>query len=181
MLTWLIVYLWLCVSLLSSLFLGESCPARGWQCCWEIKEHTSLWLGGMLQRRSWLWNKFFIRQVFLPDLCLQPYLPLMNDDVHVKFWLICLLLLCIWMIMLHNMFYVLNYHASALYACMFMFMGLDTQLIWCVVASSSSIEGLGTLQCGIRALVAAWAWMGCEDAVTELMLQQLGLRGPWKD
>ena len=33
--------------------LVESCPASGWQCCWEIDEHTVLWLGGTLQRCSW--------------------------------------------------------------------------------------------------------------------------------
>ena len=50
---------------------------------------------------------------------------------------------------------------------------------WCMVASSSPIGGSGTLQCGTRALVATWAWMGHEYAVTELMLQHLGLKGPW--
>ena len=29
--------------------------------------------------------------------------------------------------------------------------------VWCLAASSSLIGGSGTLQCGIRALVAAWA------------------------
>ena len=43
-----------------------------------------------------------------------------------------------------------------------MFMGLDPWVIWCIVASSSRVRGLGTLQCGIIALVAAWAWMGHE-------------------
>ena len=47
-----------------------------------------------------------------------------------------------------------------------------------LVASSSPVGGSGTLQCGIVALVAAWARMGHEDAVTEVMLQHLGLRGP---
>ena len=86
----------------------------------------------------------------------------MNADWYV------LLPLCIWMIMFWNMFYVFKYHASTLYICMFMFMGLDAQMIWYIVASSSSVGGLGMLQCGIRALVAAWAWMGREDEVTEL-------------
>ena len=36
---------------------GKSCPNWGWQCCWEIKENTSLWLGGTLQRHSWLRDK----------------------------------------------------------------------------------------------------------------------------
>ena len=38
-----------------------------------------------------------------------------------------------------------------------------------LVASSSPVRGSGTLQCGIRALVGAWALMGREDAVTELI------------
>ena len=33
---------------------GKSCSARGWQCCWETKEHIGLWLGGTLQ-----WHSFF--------------------------------------------------------------------------------------------------------------------------
>ena len=45
---------WLCISLQLSLILKESCPARGWQHCWEIDEKASLWLGGTLQQRSWL-------------------------------------------------------------------------------------------------------------------------------
>ena len=60
---------------------------------------------------------------------------------------------------------------------MFMFMGLFAQMFDGLVASSSPVEGLGTLQYGIRAKVAAWACMGHEDAVIELMLQHLGLRG----
>ena len=47
-----------------------------------------------------------------------------------------------------------------------------------LVASSSPVGGSRTLQCGIRAKVAAWASMGHEDVVTECMLQHLGLRGP---
>ena len=49
---------------------------------------------------------------------------------------------------------------------------------YCIVASSSSVGGSGTLQCGIKDLVAAWAWMGHEDVVTKLMLQHLGLKRP---
>ena len=45
--------------------------------------------------------------------------------------------------MLHNMFYVFKYHVSKLYACMFMFKGLDVQLIWFLVASSCRSEGRG--------------------------------------
>ena len=49
-----------------------------------------------------------------------------------------------------------------------------------MVASSLPVRGLGTLQYGIRAKIVAWAWMGHEDAMTELMLQHLGLSGPWE-
>ena len=38
----------LCVSLRWPLSLEESCPAGGLQFCWEIDEHTGLWLGGTL-------------------------------------------------------------------------------------------------------------------------------------
>ena len=41
------------------------------------------------------------------------------------------------------------------YVCMFM--GLVSQIANGMVASSSSVKGSGTLQCGIRANVAAWA------------------------
>ena len=41
--------------------------------------------------------------------------------------------------------------------CMHMFMGLVARMVKGLVASSSSVGGSGTLQCGIRAHVAAWA------------------------
>ena len=45
----LLIYVFLAVGKPArSLFLGKSCLAWGWQCCWEIKEHTGLWLGGTL-------------------------------------------------------------------------------------------------------------------------------------
>ena len=44
-----------------------------------------------------------------------------------------------------------------------------------LVASSSLVEGLGTLQYGVRTKVAAWAWMGREDAVTNPSLQHWDL------
>ena len=65
--------------------------------------------------------------------------------------------------------------------CIFMFMGLVSRMFNDIVASSSPVRGSGTLQNGIRALVAAWVWMGHKDEVTELMLQYLGLWGPWKN
>ena len=54
-----------------------------------------------------------------------------------------------------NVFYVYKSHASTLYVCMFMFMGIDAQMIWCIVGSSSLVGGLGTLQCGIRSKIVA--------------------------
>ena len=56
---------------------------------------------------------------------------------------------------------------SILVLCMYMFMGLVSQINIDMVASSSPVEGSGTLQCGIRAHVAAWASMGHEESVTE--------------
>ena len=40
---------------------------------------------------------------------------------------------------------------------MYMFMGLVARKVNGMVASSSSVRGSGTLQCGIRAIFAAWA------------------------
>ena len=51
--------------------------------------------------------------------------------------------------------------------CMCMLMGLVSRIDNGMVASSSLVEGLGTLQCGIRSHIAAWASMGHEEAVTE--------------
>ena len=51
---------------------------------------------------------------------------------------------------------------------MYMFMGLVARIDDVMVASSSPVGGSGTLQCGIRAHVAAWASMGHEEAVTEV-------------
>ena len=45
-------------------------------------------------------------------------------------------------------------------------MGLFAQMFDGLVAPSSPVEGLGTLQYGIRAKVAAWAWMGHERSVS---------------
>ena len=46
-------------------------------------------------------------------------------------------------------------------------MGLVAWMVNAMVASSSLVGGSGTLQSGIRAIVAAWAWMDHQDAVTE--------------
>ena len=45
---------------------------------------------------------------------------------------------------------------------MHMFKGLVARIVNSMVASSSPVGGSGTLHCGIRAHVAAWAWMGHE-------------------
>ena len=79
----------------------------------------------------------------------------MMDMLNAELYVLLPLIIC--MIMLHNMFYVFKYYDSTLYTCMFMFMGLDTRLIWCVVVSSSSVGGLGMLQNGIRVKVTTWA------------------------
>ena len=67
-----------------------------------------------------------------------------------------------------SMFYVLSNLVTALYVCIFMFMGLDSRMIWCLVASSCPIRGLGMLQCGIRAHIGTWASMGHQEVVTEV-------------
>ena len=46
-------------------------------------------------------------------------------------------------------------------------MGLLARMFNVMVASSSPVGGSGKLQFGIRAYVAAWAWIDREDAVTE--------------
>ena len=48
-----------------------------------------------------------------------------------------------------------------------MFMGLVTWIVNGMVASSSLVEGSGTLECGIRAHVVSWASMGHEESMTE--------------
>ena len=78
---------WLCVSLHWPLSLEESCPAQGWQCCWEIDEHAGLWLGGTLQRRSWLRENSSSKDKYcwLSHLCNLIYC-FMNYDGHVQCW-----------------------------------------------------------------------------------------------
>ena len=48
--------------------------------------------------------------------------------------------------------------------------GEVARMVNSMVASSSPVGGLGTLQCGIRAHVAAWASMAHEEAVIEARL-----------
>ena len=59
------------------------------------------------------------------------------------------------------------YFKAFQFSCMYMFMGLVSRMVNGMVASSSPVEGSGTLQCGIRAHVVAWASMGHEESVTE--------------
>ena len=54
------------------------------------------------------------------------------------------------------------------YVCMLL--GLVARIVNGMVASYSPVGGSGTLQCGIRAHVAAWASMGHEEVVTEARL-----------
>ena len=74
---------------------------------------------------------------------------------------------CMVLILLYGnnvcMFYFKSFH----FLCMYMFMGLVSWIVNGMLASSSPVEGSGTLQCGIRAHVAAWASMGHEESVTE--------------
>ena len=77
--------------------------------------------------------------------------------VSVDWYVVCLHYVYEWL-MHHSMFYVFKvYYFSIICMCMFMFMGLDPRMIWCIVPSSSSVGGSGMLQCGIKALVAGWA------------------------
>ena len=64
-----------------------SCPTQGWQCCWEIKEHASLWLGGMLQQQSWLWDELLSKistRVYLSSVTVFAYELLWNYHEHVE-------------------------------------------------------------------------------------------------
>ena len=90
--------------------LWESCPAWGWQCCREVKEHTGLWLGGMLQWHSWL------RGVLLHKISILVFKPLqlhliMNYNEHdecfnVWFWFRCMVLMYACFSSNHFNFYV---------------------------------------------------------------------------
>ena len=58
----------------------------------------------------------------------------MNADVHVEWWIVyecmlfCFRYVYEWL-MHRSMFYVLSNLVTALYVCMFMFMGLDARMI----------------------------------------------------
>ena len=62
-LAWLsVIAPWLCMSLLLFPYSQrKSCPAWGWYCCWEVDEHTGLWLGGTLQGHSWLQDEILFK------------------------------------------------------------------------------------------------------------------------
>ena len=85
----------LCVSLLFSIYLWKSCPYRGWKCCWETNEHTSLWLGGTLQWLTYLWDNFIFKDkysivLFLQCICLWIcwiWWMLVNDFSRLYCWL----------------------------------------------------------------------------------------------
>ena len=59
------------------------------------------------------------------------------------------------------------YFKAFQFLCMYMFMGLVSQIVNCMVVSYSPVGGSRTLQCGIRAHVVAWASTGHEKLVTE--------------
>ena len=74
---------WLCVSMLFPSSLWKSCPAQRWQWCWEINEHTGLWLGGTLQRHSYLRDNLTIKISIYVMLVYAMYFS-MNFYVHVE-------------------------------------------------------------------------------------------------
>ena len=92
------------------------------------------------------------------------YLPLTNDDIHAKCWSIYALMLidifwfrCVYEWLCFIKCFMFMYHALALYVCMFMFMRLDVQTIWHIVASSSPVRGSRTLQ-RVRSWSGAHSW-----------------------
>ena len=59
MLVWLcFVYPWLCVSRLVPYSLGNHAQLGGGSVAERLRSTLALWLGGTLQRRSWLRNSF---------------------------------------------------------------------------------------------------------------------------
>ena len=78
---------------------------------------------------------------------------MMNDLIHVKHWFIHAWVLidmfcfhCVYEWLCFVIFFLcFKCHALAVYVCMFMFMGLDAQMIWCIVESSSPVRGSRTL------------------------------------
>ena len=64
---------------------------------------------------------------------------------------------------------------------MFMFMGPFSRMFDSLVASSSSVRGSGTLQCGVRAYVVAWASMGHEEPVSRGRLPEHSRRKSMND
>ena len=70
---------------------------------------------------------------------------------------------------------------SIICICMFMFMGLDPQMFWCMVASSLPVGWSGTLQCAIRALIVAWAWMGHDRSVNRGRFPTTQKKTTWQE
>ena len=143
----------------SFLLLGESCPARGWQCYWEIKEHTGLWLGGMLQRHSSLWTCFFIRYVFLSISSLKLYLMFNENDEHDNAWMEYRCFHC--MINNYASMHVLVQSISIFIMCMFM--GLVSQVDSSIISTSHMcsyiISGaLPFIECGHESWLGALEW-----------------------
>ena len=62
--------------------------------------------------------------------------------------------------------YMLHFKAFQ-FLCMYLFMGLVAWIVNGMIESSSPVGRSGTLQCGIRANVVAWASMGHEESMTE--------------
>ena len=74
-------YVWACNC---PLILEESCPAQGWQRYWEIDEQAGLWLGGTLQRCSWLRGELFIKDKYCYSISANYIYCFMSYDEHVN-------------------------------------------------------------------------------------------------
>ena len=91
-----------------TLILGGIMPSSGVAVFWEIDEHAGLWLGGTLQRRSWLRDSSPKDNpaVYISSLQLYIWCQLNNHDEHVNAGNVCvcfshwLLSICVcWWIM----------------------------------------------------------------------------------
>ena len=109
-----------------------------------------------MQRHSWLPNNLFIKISNIVYFTSAILFTVNDYDEHVEFLYECMLFpLC----MKNNCICVCStsMHSVSAILCTYVFMGLVAWMVNAMVASSSSVGGSGTLQCGIRAHVAAWA------------------------
>ena len=78
---------------------GKSIPTWGWQCSWYIKEHTGQWLGGTLQRHSFLRDKLLSKISILvyyisATVLLWIYMNMLNAWM-LWFFFRCMVIMCI--------------------------------------------------------------------------------------